>query len=902
MIKSTSHAVRFLRKLYRVILLPVFALALLAAMWATTIYQVGLERDNAHYDAVLHCQSLARTLSEHSSHILRQTEHATQLFKLKYEETDGALRLPEFTRPGGLLDSLLPSKLDLPIVLLDARGDTVDAMHGVFPAGLGKQAFFQTLSGNDQDAPLVTTPVLDARTKKWMIQIARRLNDGAGHFAGAVAIMIDPAYFVEDYDRLNVDDQGVVLLISRDTGLSTGRLNEELVISDALDFSAPAKANLAPDELQLSRPFDSVRRVYSYRDLPRYALMAVVGISTDVALERYERQRRMYYGAVSVASVIVLIFVSLMMQQSVRLRRSMRTTIEAQQRQRAASDASLDATFLLKACRPRERGGKLAAVDDFIFVDLNERGASLLRRPRGEVLGQRIGELLPTWREQGFIAKYARVLASGVPLEEEFTLAPAPGQTRPRWLHHQIVAIADGVAITTREITERKEAELAMRQKQAELAAMNDASPLGLIHADPSGHCTYVNRTFETITGLTRAEALGDAWMRAVHPNDREVLAVALKHLTETQLPFQNTLRCVHLDGTIVWISFKVAAIVIDGHIDGYVGTVDDITLVRKSVMALRESEARLRTIADTLPAMIAYIDFDEIYRFHNLAYEREFCEQDLQVRGHTVSDTVGEARYAFLQPYIKSALRGQVVSFEEEDDSCGYDRVFEVNYIPQFDEDHATVVGFHVMRQDITAQKREKQRLLKLSQIDALTGLTNRAGFLQKLNDAMAACRENASMIAVMYMDVDHFKPVNDTYGHSVGDALLKAFSSRLTHTMRASDTVARLGGDEFTIIMERVNKVEDAATLAGKIVTAMQAPFEIGSLLINISASIGLTFYGGEEIEAAELLNRADMLLYQAKQAGRNTYRAGPPQAALSTAPSPAAPAAPQATPNAA
>ena len=875
MITSIRHAVRFLRKLYRLILLPGFGLALLVAMWVTTAYQVNLERDNAHYDAVLHCQSLARTLSEHSSHILRQTEHATQLFKLKYEETGGALRLPEFTRPGGLLDSLLPSKLDLPIVLLDAHGDQVDVQHGVFPTDIGKQAFFQTLAANNEDAPLVTTPIVEPRTKKWMIQIARRLNDRAGHFAGAVAIMIDPAYFVEDYDRLNVDDQGVVLLISRDTGLSTGRLNEEVVISDALDFSAPATAHLAPDELQLSHPFDAVPRIYSYRDIPRYALMAVVGISSDAALERFVRQRRMYYGAVSVASGIVLAFVSLMMQQAARLRRSMRTTIEAQQRLRAASDASLDANFLLKACRPKTRGG---AVDDFIFVDLNERGARLLERERDAVLGQRICELIPTWREQGFVAKYAAVLSTGQPLEEEFALA-RPGQ-RPRWLHHQIVAIADGVAITTREITERKEAELAMRQQQAEMAAMNDASPLGLIHADPSGHCTYVNRTFETITGLTRAEALGDAWMRAVHPNDRAVLEEALKHIRETQQPFQNTLRCVHLDGTIVWISFKVAAIVLDGGIEGYVGTVDDITLVRKSVMALRESEARLRTIADTLPAMIAYIDYDEIYRFHNLAYEREFCEADLQVRGRSVLETIGEERYAVLQPYIKSALRGQIVSFEEEDASCGYERVFEVNYIPQFDEDRATVVGFHVMRQDITAQKREKQRLLKLSQIDALTGLTNRAGFLQKLNDSMAACRETSSMMAVMYMDVDRFKPVNDTYGHSVGDALLKAFSTRLTHTMRASDTIARLGGDEFTIIMERVNRVEDAAALAGKIVNAMQAPFEIGSLTVSISASIGLTFYSGEEIEPAELLNRADMLLYEAKQAGRNTFRAGPPQ----------------------
>jgi diguanylate cyclase (GGDEF)-like protein len=237
----------------------------------------------------------------------------------------------------------------------------------------------------------------------------------------------------------------------------------------------------------------------------------------------------------------------------------------------------------------------------------------------------------------------------------------------------------------------------------------------------------------------------------------------------------------------------------------------------------------------------------------------------------------MGAERYAFLEPYVKRALAGETLTFEEDDISGITERTFEVVYIPQMDEEGLSVIGFHVMRQDVTAQKREKQRLLKLSQVDALTGLTNRAGFLQKLHDAMNASREHGGLMAVMYMDIDRFKPVNDTYGHSVGDALLKAFSARLTHTMRASDTIARLGGDEFTIIMERIGRVDDAAALAAKIVSAMQAPFDLDGKVVSVSASIGLTYYRDEEVSPAELLNRADMLLYEAKQAGRNTYRAG-------------------------
>lgn len=869
---SARPTLVLLRKLYRAILLPVFALALLATMWTAVDYQLGQELQTARYEAGLHSQSLARTLAEHTNHLLRQTDHATQLFKLKFEETGGALRLAEFTRKNGLLDSLLPSKLELPLALLGSDGRLLDSRNAYFPPNMADQPFFRKHADNPADTPQVATPVVEPRTKKWQIQISRRLNDRNGAFAGVILVMMDPANFVEDYDRLNVDPGGAVMLISRDNGMSTARVDEQLIISDAIDFTV-RQGSHAQEELVPTRPFDNVDRIYGYTDMPRYLLMAVVGNPVRSALTRFEHHRDMYYAAVTVASLLVLLFCGLLMQQARRLRRSTRMISEAQTMLRAAADASMDAVYLFKACHVRGPGKEIV---DFTITDLNERGAVLLGSTSEELKGKRLLEVLPALHSHGFVEKYKKVLASGRPLEEEFEadFLPAAGH---HWLHHQIVAIDDGVAVTTRDITPRKEAELAMRKNQAELAAVNDASPLGLMRADASGRCTYVNRTFEFITGLTRQEALGDSWMRAIHPNDRAVLKAALNHMAQTRVPYQDTVRCVHPDGMIIWVSFKIAAMVVDGKVYGYVGTVDDITHVRKSVMALRESESRLRTIADTLPAMVAYIDSEEIYRFHNLAYEREFNRTGVAVLGKTVEQTMGAERYAFLEPYVKRALAGETLTFEEDDISGITERTFEVVYIPQMDEEGLSVIGFHVMRQDVTAQKREKQRLLKLSQVDALTGLTNRAGFLQKLHDAMNASREHGGLMAVMYMDIDRFKPVNDTYGHSVGDALLKAFSARLTHTMRASDTIARLGGDEFTIIMERIGRVDDAAALAAKIVSAMQAPFDLDGKVVSVSASIGLTYYRDEEVSPAELLNRADMLLYEAKQAGRNTYRAG-------------------------
>lgn len=874
---------KVLRKLYRAILLPAFAALLLAAMWAAVVYQIGQERIAAHDEAVLRSHAQARTLAENTSFLLRQGDHATQLFKLKFEETDGALRLAEFTRRNGLLDSLMPAQLALPLALYGRDGKLADSLHGWFAPQAGPAGWFAALAAAPGDMAHFSNPLIDPVTKKWQIQVARRLNDGHGRFAGAIVLLVDPAYFIEDYDRLHLEPGGLAMLQSRDTGLATGRADDSLFIGTALPFAPAPPPYRMEEEAALQRPFDGVPRIYAFREMPRYGLVAIVGDHLDHALGRFERRRNLYYGAVTVASLAVLAFTALMLQQSRRLRNSTRVANDAQQQLRAAADASLDAVFLLKLCHTCGHG-----IVDFVLADVNERGAAILGHPRGELLGQRIGELVPAWRSEGFIDKYRAVLATGRPLEEEFeTRSGAMAAAAPRWLQHQIVAIDDGVAVTTRDITARKHAELAIRQNQAELAAVNDASPLGLIRADRHGRCTYVNRAFEAITGRTRGALPGHAWLEAVHPNDRALLRGALEQLRRTRAPFQDVVRCLRPDGTLVWVSVKIAPILVDGRIEGYVGTLDDITLVRKSMVALRENEARLRTIADTMPAMIAYLDMDEVYVFQNRTYEREFTRLGVQAIGRSSREVVGERRYGLLLPYIRRALAGETVAFDEDEEPGmapdGVPRSFEVRYIPQLDEAGASVIGFHVVRNDVTTNRREMQHLLALARIDALTGLTNRAGFLQKLADSMQSCREQGTMMAVMYMDIDRFKPVNDTYGHSVGDALLKAFSGRLTHALRGTDTVARLGGDEFTIIMEAIVRHEDAQNAAAKIVAAMQAPFDLDGVQVKISTSIGVTFYRDADLSPAELLKRADVLLYEAKQAGRNTFRAGGALAAL-------------------
>ncbi|HTE13621.1 MAG TPA: GGDEF domain-containing protein, partial [Burkholderiales bacterium] len=158
----------------------------------------------------------------------------------------------------------------------------------------------------------------------------------------------------------------------------------------------------------------------------------------------------------------------------------------------------------------------------------------------------------------------------------------------------------------------------------------------------------------------------------------------------------------------------------------------------------------------------------------------------------------------------------------------------------------------------------------------DALTGLPNRSLFRDRLERAMAHTQRHQSIMAVMYLDIDKFKSINDTLGHAMGDALLKAFARRLESCVRSVDTVARLGGDEFAVILEQISEHDAGCRIAEKIVADMRPEFTLEHHTLSITTSLGIAFHQhAEEISADDLVKKADRALYAAKGAGRNNYQ---------------------------
>ena len=298
---------------------------------------------------------------------------------------------------------------------------------------------------------------------------------------------------------------------------------------------------------------------------------------------------------------------------------------------------------------------------------------------------------------------------------------------------------------------------------------------------------------------------------------------------------------------------------------------------VRQRGRLLARSERRLRAVTDTLPALLAFIDNEERYVFNNVAYEGVFGMRLDEIRGKAVREVLGEERYERARPYLQRALHGEVVSFEAEY-HFPHHHWMEMNYRPEWSEDGRQVVGVHIHMQDITRRKLENLRLSHISRTDHLTQLQNRSAFETQLRDAMTLCRAEHRMMALLYLDMDRFKAVNDIHGHATGDLLLQAFALRLRRCVRESDHVARIGGDEFAVILEDIGNPATAQRIASAILESVSRQFYFDGILADVDVSIGVALYRGAQMSEEALMRQADVLLYRAKALGRGRYEIGP------------------------
>ncbi|SEN79716.1 PAS domain S-box-containing protein/diguanylate cyclase (GGDEF) domain-containing protein [Terribacillus saccharophilus] len=296
----------------------------------------------------------------------------------------------------------------------------------------------------------------------------------------------------------------------------------------------------------------------------------------------------------------------------------------------------------------------------------------------------------------------------------------------------------------------------------------------------------------------------------------------------------------------------------------------------RNSEEALRQSEARYRLIAENMTDLLCIIDWDGYFKYASpshvtvlgfpaVAYEGKYAgdfmhTDDRRKVREQLDEMVATQKGTVLKFRFKN-IRGDWIWLEGKAN-------------PIFDE-NGVFNHFLVVSRDITERLELEEKLTYMAYHDTLTGLPNRRLFKEKLDQALEEAKQTKKKVAVMYLDLDNFKYINDTLGHDVGDELLNQFAQRVKECLREEDVLSRQGGDEFTILLPGIEEEQDAIRIADNIRASFQRAWNIGRNLFKTTSSIGIAFYPAHGKKGYELMRSADTALYQAKKGGKNIYR---------------------------
>ena len=453
--------------------------------------------------------------------------------------------------------------------------------------------------------------------------------------------------------------------------------------------------------------------------------------------------------------------------------------------------------------------------------------------------------------------------------------------TATNLLHNPAVG---GVVFNSRDITERVAAEQRRREAEAKYRTLIEQIPVVTYIEAPgdAGIAGYMSPQIEPIIGYTPAELIGqpDLWFSRLHPDDQSLWTREIERTNASGAPFHLEHRLFARDGREVWLQNDATLVRDDtGTPLFWQGVIVDITERKRAEVALRDAEARYRTLVEQIPAVV-YTDrasdaSRSLYISPRIADlvgytpEEWLATPDLwqsllhpEDRARVVSESnrTDASGAPFSQEYRMLARDGGVVWVREESvlvrDAAGAPRFWQGIFI------------------DITERKALEAQLAHQAFHDGLTGLPNRALLLDRIQQALALAARRATTSAVLFLDLDNFKVVNDTLGHDVGDALLTDVGRRLQACLREGDTAARFGGDEFAVVLADLRDASDAVDVAARIVAAFQRPFVAGDRAFTITTSIGIVLGGEPGVTPEDLLRRADLAMYRAKARGKNRY----------------------------
>ena len=429
------------------------------------------------------------------------------------------------------------------------------------------------------------------------------------------------------------------------------------------------------------------------------------------------------------------------------------------------------------------------------------------------------------------------------------------------------------------DITERKSAEEALALSEEKFRLLVENSHDIIYTLTPEGVFTFVSPSWTTLLGHPVNQVAGNPFQPFVHPDDVPECMVWLQKVIETgQRQEGIDYRVRHMDGSWRWHTSSAVPLRDQaGIVIGFEGTASDITERKKAEEALAGSEERYRNILEQMHDSYFKVDLAGNFTLVNDATCRNlgYTVEELIGRNFTIIAPGEDVVKAIFEAYNKVYKTGEpymgfTFKVIRKDGFVGYAEVS----ISVIKNEQGRPIGFRSVGRDHTERKQLEQKLMELATHDGLTGLANRALLYDRFGIAMANAQRNKKKIAVMTLDLDLFKYVNDTLGHDIGDRVLIAVAGRLTGALRKSDTVARMGGDEFVLLLWEVDDKDAAIIVAEKILKDFRQPFISDGHSLKVTISIGIAIYPEDGENMEELLKCSDKLLYTAKQNGGDKF----------------------------
>ncbi len=814
--------------------------------------RVFAEREKqAIESAEVSAAQLAYAMAEHTSATIRQIDFVLRGLTRKY--MDDPADFPASVQSA--IDSF-PALVNVQVTVVGADGTVLYSSHPNWKSVSAADREYFTHLRDGVDTLFVGHPVVGKFSGQWYLQFARRAERNSA-FAGVVVMSVDPEYISQILGSLiqGSDDSAGLVLVSDGSYLARNRDIRELLGKKV----KPSRGYLSLDAGDSgvfidSATYEPVRRVYVWRRLQNLPLVVFFGLSEKDILQPIKNARFNSFVqngillGILVPAGFALIYLG------------MRVTSA---RQRLAESEALYRHLFERNVAIK----MLVDPSDGSIVEVNPAACKFYGYSRQELLHMNISQINCQPRSE-------IMLSMGRAKNGEcghflFPHRLASGEVRRVEVYSGNVTI-DGRHLLysiIHDITEQETLAKRLKDSETRYRMLFTAMPDGLIVTQEDGTIVEWNAAALSILhvneeGLKERTPLflptGESLPKDQYPTRRALVHEETSDLYAVETP-SGERRWIYIN------SRRLPPMGETGEVSA-VAVLSDMT----HVIALEESALISQSVFDVASEALLVTRPD----FSIILVNPAFCELTGHTRGDILDHKLWEMNPLLFPADMESAIAedlrvrrswsGDLTLYRKN--GSPFTAALRVAAVYSHDD---RLLRYVALFSDVTQKKQQEKEMWQQANFDALTGLPNRTLLYDRIRQALAQTRRQHQSIGILFIDLDRFKPVNDTYGHAAGDILLKQVAQRILDCVRAGDTVARVGGDEFVILLPMVEFTRTPHVIAERILEAINRPFHVGDATVMISASIGITLsHDADHIDG--LLKRADDAMYQAKKSG--------------------------------